>query len=326
MTTPSERLLIAHSNADSYAPQVRQRFPDIELAIARDENELAGLLPDFIPTIAYSCTTRAFPRHLHRPIMEQPGLRWLHVGGSGYEHFSGLDVQRITLTNGRGVLAGFQADTVMGAIIALNHDFHGFRTGQQQRRFEARRFRGLAGQRLLVVGAGAIGRAVIGRAAGFGFHITAVTRDGRRVEGCNDATRLDELPRAVTMADIVSLHLPLNEQTRHIIDARLLAAMKHDAILVNTARGAVVDEAALIAELDRGRFRGVYLDVFENEPLPPESPLWAHERVMITPHCSDQVEDWEDRHAMFFIDNLQRWVDGRRLENVVSQPLPSPSS
>jgi phosphoglycerate dehydrogenase-like enzyme len=125
---------------------------------------------------------------------------------------------------------------------------------------------------------------------------------------------LDLLPRA----DVVSLHVRLTEATRHLIDARALVAMRPGALLLNTARGPVVDEPALIEALAGGHLGGAYLDVFEEEPLPPSSPLWRLPNVIITPHASDAVHDWAHRFAMLFADNLERWRRGEPLLNVVT--------
>ncbi|MCB2012901.1 MAG: D-2-hydroxyacid dehydrogenase [Geminicoccaceae bacterium] len=324
MSGSSERLLIAHSGADLYLDALGHSHPRLDIAVARSPGELADILGgDFRPTMAFSCTTFSFARHLHRPIVESPGLRWLHVGGAGFEHFSGFDAGRILVTNGRGVLAEFQADTIMGAIIALNHDFAAFRKAQADRRFEPRAVRPLAGQKLAIVGAGAIGCALAGRARAHGLHVIAVSRGGGLPPGFDEVRPFAQLGRSLADADIVSLNLPLTDATRGLVGRPLLMAMKEDALLVNTARGAVIDEPALVAVLEEGRFRGVYLDVFESEPLSPDSPLWGMERVFLTPHCSDQVSDWEERHAAFFMDNLARRLAGEPLLNVVSAPPPS---
>ena len=105
--------------------------------------------------------------------------------------------------------------------------------------------------------------------------------------------------------------------TRHLVDAAALAAMRPGAFLLNAARGAVVDEAALVDALRDGHLGGAYLDVFETEPLPAASPLWAMDNVLITPHASDVVVGWPARFAAHFADNLERWLAGKTLENVV---------
>ena len=123
--------------------------------------------------------------------------------------------------------------------------------------------------------------------------------------------------RSVGRADAVSLHVRLNEDTTHLIDRRAIAAMKTGAILINTARGPVVAESALIDGLRAGHLRAAYLDVFDTEPLPADSPLGHIENLFITPHMADSVNDWARRFAMFFADNLDRWLADKPLLNVV---------
>ncbi|MCB2053594.1 MAG: D-2-hydroxyacid dehydrogenase [Geminicoccaceae bacterium] len=319
---PPGRLLVAHSGADLYLEALRRRFPALEVAVCRRAEELARVLDESEPEIVYSCVTADFPRLAHRPILDAPRLRWLHVGGSGYEHFAGWQDRAFDMTNGRGVLAGFQADTVIGAILALNQNLHLFEQQRARRLFAARTFAPLAGQRLLVVGAGAIGGEVAKRARALGLVTMAASRRAGPLPHFDVVHPLDDLEEVVGDADIVSLHLPLVDETRHLFDEAMLARLRDDALLVNTARGAILDEAALVRTLAHGRLRGVYLDVFEEEPLPPQSPLWSHEKVLLSPHCADQVADWPQRHAAFFMDNLERRLSGRPLRNLVRRAPP----
>ena len=127
----------------------------------------------------------------------------------------------------------------------------------------------------------------------------------------------EALHEVLAEADVVTLHLRLDAKTQHIIDRDALAAMKPHTLLINTARGPVVDEAAVITALEDGHLGGAYLDVFETEPLPADSPLWGLKNVILTPHVADSVPDWPARFAAFFADNLERWLAGEPLENLV---------
>jgi phosphoglycerate dehydrogenase-like enzyme len=126
--------------------------------------------------------------------------------------------------------------------------------------------------------------------------------------------RLDEL---LALADAVVLALPLADETRHLLDARRLALMKRGAWLVNVGRGALVDEPALVEALRNGRLGGAGLDVFEVEPLPPESPLWSLPNVLVTPHNSGDAPGNLERASEIFLDNLARFVRGEPLRNEV---------
>ena len=128
----------------------------------------------------------------------------------------------------------------------------------------------------------------------------------------------DALHALLPRADFVSLHVRLNPATRGMLSREGLAAMKPGAYLVNTSCGPVVDEAALVDALHSGHLAGAYLDVFETEPLPAESPLWTMPNVLITPHASDNVHGWPRRFAALFADNIERWRAGEPLLNPVT--------
>ncbi len=175
----------------------------------------------------------------------------------------------------------------------------------------------LAGQTMLIVGAGRIGRAVALRAAAFGMRVlyTARTRH-LDFEGAPLAARHLPLDEALPLADVVSLHTPLTPETRHLIDARRLALMKPSAILINTARGPVVDEAALVAALGSGRLWGAGLDVFEDEPRihPGLIPL---DNVVMTPHIGSGERYWREEMTRMVLENAQAILAGRTAPNRV---------
>ena len=114
---------------------------------------------------------------------------------------------------------------------------------------------------------------------------------------------------------MVCLHLKLTPETENLFDEARFGAMKPGALFLNAARGKMVDEPALIRALETGRLRGAYVDVTRTEPLPPDDPLWAAPNLLITPHCSDMVSDWQERMAAFFADNLQRYLTGEPILN-----------
>jgi len=174
--------------------------------------------------------------------------------------------------------------------------------------------RDLAGATLGLVGLGAIGRAVAERVRGFGMRVVGWSRSAPDVPGV-EPVALDAL---LAESDVVSLHVALTPETRHLIDGAALARMKPDAILVNTARGPVVDEAALCAHLERGHLAGVALDVFETEPLAATSPLLAHERVVLAPHIGSASIRTRRRMVALAVENLVAGLQGRPLSHAVA--------
>ena len=122
-------------------------------------------------------------------------------------------------------------------------------------------------------------------------------------------------------ADAVVLTVPLTDETYHFLGERELALMKDEAVIINIGRGGTIDEAALLGALAAGKFRGVGLDVFEDEPLPQDSPLWTQERIVITAHYAGASPHYQERAFRIFLDNLRRYLDGKDLVNVVDKRL-----
>jgi glyoxylate reductase len=168
------------------------------------------------------------------------------------------------------------------------------------------------GATLGIIGWGAIGQAMARRASGFGMRILYVSRKGPRQESDNPAgTEEVDLRRLLAESDFISIHVPLTETTRHMIGAHELAAMKSTAIIVNTARGPVIDQAALTAALQIGRIAGAGLDVTETEPIDPDDPLLKLPNVVITPHIGSASFATRLRMAELAVDNLLDVFDGR---------------
>ncbi len=318
MAAPGDcRVLVLHDRPEDFRDALAARFPGLTIDYATNGEAVPAALERVRPQAIFSIKQPNFPPAEHRPAVDFPTVEWFQVGGSGYEHIQPWDGERLTVTNCAGVLAPFQAETCIAAILMLNGGFP--RYLDQQRRAEWRQhfFRPLAGQTLAVVGLGQIGGRVAAHAKALGMRVLGLRRSGVPHPAVDALYPPEALHQVLGEADVVSLHLRLDEATRHTIDREALDCMKPGALLVNTARGPVVDEAAVIAALEEGRLGGAYLDVFETEPLPADSPLWGLKNVILTPHVADAVPDWTVRFADFFADNLERWLAGVPLENQV---------
>ena len=320
MNTPT-KVLIAHDQAELYLDHFSKRFPNVDYRVAGNAADIRTLQADWSPTVAYSCTTHTFARNEHQSIQDLPSIQWIHVGGSGYEHFDGRDQNRIRLSNGVGVLAPFLADTVMGAMIALNNRFFDFRQHQKQRTWKPYQYRALRDQTLLIVGTGAVGSALAKVAKAHGMKVVGAARRAIPIQGFDDVEPLSNIEDLLPRADWVSLHLRLSHETERLFDRKLFDRMQPHAYFINTSRGGVVDEAALIDKLESKEIMGAYLDVTTIEPLPEHSPIWHIDNLFLTPHCSDQVFDWQERHAALFMDNLERWLGSQPLLNEVDAKI-----
>lgn len=310
-------VLVLHEGLDQYLDELCRRFPTVDLRAVRKPAELPPPRA-FSAAIAYSCVTDGFPRAEHARLRHRPGLDWVHVGGSGFDHLVAEGAPGFLLTNGAGVLARELAQTLLGALIALNRGFARAVRDQIARRWRPATFAALGGQTLAIVGTGAIGTAFATLAKGQGLRVIGVARNAAPRPPFDEVAPLADLALVAAGVDYLSVNVRLTEATRHLIDAAVIGAMRPSAFLLNAARGAVVDEAALLRALAERRIAGAYLDVFETEPLPETSPFWALDNVLITPHSSDRVADWELRHARFFMANLERRLAGEALLNRVT--------
>jgi phosphoglycerate dehydrogenase-like enzyme len=180
----------------------------------------------------------------------------------------------------------------------------------------------LRGQTLLVVGAGAIGAEIARLAKAFGMTVLAVKRDvSQPVEQVDELHPIQRLHELAGRADALACALPGTDATRGLIDAGVLAAVKPGAVFVSVGRGTAVDEGALADALRSGTLAGAVLDVFEQEPLPPESPLWELENVIVSPHDTARVPGEVARQVELFCDNLRRYLAGEELRNRVDLRL-----
>jgi phosphoglycerate dehydrogenase-like enzyme len=301
------------------AEPIRRRWPQLRVVHLTQEDQLAAELPGADIFVGFLLRPEQFRRAKR--------LKWVHSTAAGVAQLLYPELQNsgILLTNARGVHAIPMAEHVVGMMVALARDFPGSMRCQLRRQWAQQeiwdgpaRPSELCGQVALLVGFGAIGRAVAERLKPFGMTIWAVTRSGRADPAL--AARVfpaAQLDAALPGADFVILAAPETAETHHLIGERQLALLKPTAFLLNVARGSLIDESALVAALERRAIAGAGLDVASEEPLPPSSPLWSLENVLITPHTSGVSERLWEREKELLLDNLERWFSGRPLRNQV---------
>ncbi len=255
-----------------------------------------------------------------------PNLKWFQVITAGVDHMvkDGLLERGFTVTKVSGLAAPAIAEYVMATMLMLCKGMHTSGKQQAEHKWEFHFTQELKGKTVGIVGMGAIGREVAKRSRAFGLRIVASRRRvaaGDTDPDCDDLFPHSELDRILQESDYVVLCVPLTDETRGLLGARELALMKPTASLINIARGAVVDQAALIAALRDGTIASAALDVFDPEPLAAESPLWDMPNVIVTPHMSGAVEGYGTRATDYFVRNLRRYAAGESLENVVDPVL-----
>jgi phosphoglycerate dehydrogenase-like enzyme len=269
-----------------------------------------------------------------------PALRWMQGHFAGVERY--LDhplLKSVVLTTSSGIHAPAMAEYILMMMLAFAHQLprmieHQKRGEWPQGRWALFAPRELRGTVVGIVGYGSVGREVARLAKAFGMQVLATKRDltrvtdeGWRLPGVGDplTQSVDRLYPAETLramlgeCDYVVLTVPLTPATRNLIGVEELTCMKPGAVLINVARGGVVDEAALIEALRAGTIRGAALDVFAEEPLPAGSPLWTLPNVILSPHVSGFTLDYDGRTMALFAENLRRYVVGEPLLNVVDR-------
>lgn len=242
-----------------------------------------------------------------------PRLRLVQLLSAGAEQFAGRLPEGVLLCNARGAHTPATAEWAVTATLAAQRGIPFFVREQDAGRWSFGTHRSLVGARVLVVGAGDIGRAIGRMLAGFDVELTYVARTAR-----DDVRAMTDLPDLLPHADVVILVVPVTPETTGMVDAAFLAAMPDGALLVNAARGVIVDTDALVAELSSGRLRAA-LDVTDPEPLPPGHPLWWVPGLLLTPHVGGAVPETASRAAAVVTDQLARILAGQPLANVVDR-------
>lgn len=241
-----------------------------------------------------------------------PRLRVVQTQTAGVEHIRPYVPEGVTLCNGRGIHDASTAELAVALMLASLREIPDFVRAQDRGEWRPVRARSLADRTVLILGHGSIGAAVEARLQGFEVEVVRVARTAR--EGVHG---YDELPHLLPTADVVVLIVPLTDETRGLVDRDFLARMKDDALLVNVARGAVVDTDALVEALATRRIHAA-LDVTDPEPLPAGHPLWSAPNLLVSPHVGGASTAMEPRARRVVREQLERFAAGRPLANVMS--------
>jgi len=309
--------------ADSERTRLEARFPGVHVVAVEDASELGRALADaevlacfHVPRADFITATR---------------LRWVHSASAGIEAnlFPEMVASDVVLTNSAGLHAVSIPEHVLGQMLVLARNFH--EALRLQARAEWNRFGvisfgssvvELQGATLAILGAGAIGRNLAQRAAALGLRVRVMRRDAiRPVAGAEAVVPPAALHDLLAWADWVVCALPLTAETRGIIDAAALRTMRSSAFLINIGRGEHIDDDALVRALRTGAIAGAALDAFRQEPLPADHPFWSLPNLVLTPHISGYTPNYFQKMLAIFEDNLDRFLHGRPLRNLVDKQL-----
>jgi phosphoglycerate dehydrogenase-like enzyme len=245
-------------------------------------------------------------------VAELPALRAIQLLSAGVEPWLPVVPDGVTLCSGRGVHGASTAELAVAGMLAVVREIPAFLTAQAEHRWDRLLADGLDGRRILILGAGDIGVRVAAAVRAFDADVTLVARHAR--DGVRAMTELRQL---LPEHDVVVIALPHTPQTSRLVDREFLAALPDGALVVNVARGQIVDTDALLAELTNRRLRA-FLDVTDPEPLPPDHPLWDAPNLVLTPHVGGGTSGWERRAYQLVRAQIQRLLHGEELANQVT--------
>jgi phosphoglycerate dehydrogenase-like enzyme len=304
--------------SDAYLAKLKQALQPAEIILTHDDADIVAAMA--------RADVAILSGDLDDRYADAPQMRWIHCDHAGLNKSARPWVfeRGLHVTSSSGRSAPALAEHAFLFMLLFSYRYLSFLEAQRQHRwgFEGQdQLRGLIGKTIGIVGLGNTGRELATRAQAMGMRVLGYRRSAEEVPGVDRlyaSARGDSLDDLLRESDFVVLATPLSDATHHLIGARELGLMKPTAVLVNMARGAVIDEAALIDTMRAGRIAGAGLDTFEREPLPADSPLWDLPNVLITPHTTPQVPDRTGRSFEMISENIRRYRIGERMLNLLT--------
>jgi phosphoglycerate dehydrogenase-like enzyme len=295
--------------------RLQSAFPQIKWVHLPNYDRVPQEIADTDILIGWSIKPQQF--------LEAHKLKWIHSPAAGVHQlmFPELISSGVVVTNSREIHGPVVAEHAIAVVLALAKRIPQCVSYQSRKEWaqeklwhEYPRPREVAGDTVVVVGMGGIGREFTARAKALGMRVLAIRENpANGAEGADAVYGAEQLDEVLPQADYVLLCTPVTPATTGMINRARLAKMKADAYLLNVGRGPLVDDAALLEALQSRRIGGAALDVFVEEPLPPESPYWSLENLLITPHTAAVTDKLWDRHYDLIVENLTRFLEGRPL-------------
>jgi phosphoglycerate dehydrogenase-like enzyme len=301
------KIICLQDLSEMHVELIRKAAPGFELIVAKGSEDWQVHLTQADVIVGWNRLI------VERCLQEGTKLRWVQNWGAGVNHIP-LDqfaARGIILTTASGVHAFPIAETIFAMMLSFTRKLHVSIRLQMKREWKPETPDEIHGKTICIVGVGAIGKETAKIAKAFGMTVWGVTYSGNpspNVDKMVDRNGLDDALRA---SDYVVVTLPLTDETQQMIGEREFATMKPTAIYINIGRGKTTDEKALVSALRSGKIAGAGLDVFEEEPLPADSPLWEMDNVIVSPHHAGSTVRYEERAVDIFIHNLHDFVAGR---------------
>ncbi len=259
--------------------------------------------------------------HIENALPKAQKLKWIHSLSAGVDELlcPALVDSDIILTNSRGIHGIPMAEHVLAMMLSFTRSLRETFANQGKRLWHAASYEEIYDKTLAIVGLGSVGREIAKRAKNMGMRVLASKRTLTQELFIDKLYTPDQLPHMLSLSDFVVVSVPLTGETQSLFNAKTFAMMKQSAYFINVSRGAVVDEAALLAALQNGTIRGAALDVFCQEPLPAESPLYGAPNLIITPHISSISPYYMMRALKLFTENLNKFYYKSEMLNIVDK-------
>ena len=313
----NSKILILDGHAEIYRDRLQAEFPQLQFALAHGLSELPEDLSgiDVLISFAIELKDEFYQRAAH--------LKWIQCLATGVDHVLRCPSLKpdVLLTSGRGIHGAPMRETVVYLMMGVSRSVAALVEDQKAHVWD-RRFWGLFyGKTAVIAGVGVVGIAIGRLLDAFGMHIIGVTRTPRAVEGFDETMPTERLEEAAGRADFLINVLPANADNALLFNRAVFAAMKPTAYYISAGRGQTVDEPALIAALREHRIAGAGLDVFQNEPLPADSPFWDLPNVFITPHLGGYTSEYEELIMPLVIENMRAFLAGQpsEMQNIVAR-------
>jgi phosphoglycerate dehydrogenase-like enzyme len=300
-----------------YYKGLREAFPEMSIDLVDHHSKVD-------PYIGSADILLTFGAHMADHVLEKgKKLRWIQALGTGVDGIVDRTPFRkgVLVTNMHGLHGDSVPEAAIMLMLALARDLPRAMRQRNARKWERYPSQLLKGKTVGIFGVGAIARSLAPKCRSFGMTVVGITSAPRAMEGFDRMVHRDDLESAVRELDFLVLLTPYTPETHGIVGAKMLAAMKPSAFLVNLARGGIVDEDALVGALREKRLAGAALDVFAAEPLPEDHPLWSMDNVIVTPHLGGFHDQYAEEALPTVVENFRKFLAGDldKMKNVVKR-------
>ena len=309
---------VQESMRQRYKQMLLERFPQLTINVVGHHTLVEPYIADVDVLMCFS------PPMADHVVRDAPKLKWIQALGTGVDNIVDLPslAKDVVVTNVRGIHGAPVSEATIAYMLSLARDMPGSVHAQDRSTWQRWPAQLLTGKTVGILGVGLIAEHLAPLCKAFGMTVVGITGNPRATPSFDRMVKRDDLLAVVPELDFLVTLIPMSAETHNIIGEKVFKAMKPTAYLVNVARGGVVDEAALIKALESGEIAGAALDVFSQEPLPPESPLWKTKGVTIFPHLGGYSEGYETRAMPTLAGNMAKFLAGdlKNMINIVRQP------